>query len=151
MNIIHTYISVIHIAKYGMEGIVSRRGDVYSFGIVVMETFTRRKPTDEMFVGEMNLKQWIANSLLLPDAKIDEVVDANLLGIATEQEDDDHVRKRDCLSAIMRLALAYCTESPEERISMKEAVATLNKIKRKFFKDAVGHVVLNCPLVQRFT
>ncbi|PQM42303.1 LRR receptor-like serine/threonine-protein kinase EFR [Prunus yedoensis var. nudiflora] len=34
--------------EYGMEGIVSRRGDVYSFGIVVMETFTRRKPTDEI-------------------------------------------------------------------------------------------------------
>ncbi|KAL6271042.1 hypothetical protein ACE6H2_027953 [Prunus campanulata] len=143
---------IAKLLEYGMEGIVSRRGDVYSFGIVVMETFTRRKPTDEMFVGEMNLKQWIANSLLLPDAKIDEVVDANLLGIGTEQEDDDHVRKRDCLSAIMRLALACCTESPEERISMKEAIATLNKIKRKFFKDAVaGRVVLNRPLVQRFT
>ncbi|ONI10759.1 hypothetical protein PRUPE_4G066800 [Prunus persica] len=65
-------------AEYGLEGMVSTRGDVYSFGIVVMETLTRRKPPDEMFVGEMNLKQWIANSLL-PDAMIDEVVDANFL------------------------------------------------------------------------
>ncbi|PRQ48700.1 putative protein kinase RLK-Pelle-LRR-XII-1 family [Rosa chinensis] len=44
--------------EYGMEGIVTRRGDVYSFGIVVMETFTRRKPTDEIFIGEMRLSQW---------------------------------------------------------------------------------------------
>ncbi|CAL9005198.1 unnamed protein product [Prunus brigantina] len=78
------------------------------FGIVVMETFTRRKPTDEMFHGEMNLKQWIANSLL-PDA-IAEVVDANLLG--AKQKDDDFVRKRDCLSSIMRLALGCYAESP---------------------------------------
>ena len=134
----HEYISIIHNAEYGLEGMVSTRGDVYSFGIVVMETFTRRKPTDEMFVGEMNLKQWIANSLVLPDANIDEVVDANLLGIGTEQEDDDHVRKRDCISAIMRLALTCCAESPEERISMKEVVATLNKIKTKFLKDAAA-------------
>ncbi|KAL6282475.1 hypothetical protein ACE6H2_013404 [Prunus campanulata] len=135
--------------EYGLEGMVSTRGDVYSFGIVVMETFTRRKPTDEMFDGEMNIKQWIANSLVLPDAKIDEVVDANLLGIGTEQEDDDHVRKRDCISAIMRLALTCCAESPEERISMKEAVATLNKIKTKFLKDAAAGrgVLLNLPLV----
>ncbi|CAL8120631.1 unnamed protein product [Prunus armeniaca] len=80
----------------------------------------------------MNIKQWIANSLVLPDAKIDEVVDANLLGIVTQQEDDNHVRKRDCISTIMRLALTCCAESPEERISMKEAVATLNKIKTVF-------------------
>ncbi|KAK9938305.1 hypothetical protein M0R45_015052 [Rubus argutus] len=33
--------------KYGMEGITTGRGDVYSFGIVVMETFTKKKPTDE--------------------------------------------------------------------------------------------------------
>ncbi|CAL2279207.1 unnamed protein product [Prunus armeniaca] len=137
--------------EYGLEGMVSTRGDVYSFGILVMETFTRRKPTDEMFDGEMNIKQWIANSLVLPDAKIDEVVDANLLGIGTEQEDDDHVRKRDCISAIMRLALTCCAESPEERISMKEAVATLKKIKTKFLKDAIAGrgVLLNCPLVQQ--
>ncbi|XP_016648162.1 PREDICTED: probable LRR receptor-like serine/threonine-protein kinase At3g47570 [Prunus mume] len=139
--------------EYGLEGMVSTRGDVYSFGIVVMETFTKRKPTDEMFDGEMNIKQWIANSLVLPDAKIDEVVDASLLGIGTEQKDDDHVRKRDCISTIMRLALTCCAESPEERISMKEAVATLNKIKTKFLKDAaVGRgVQLNRHLVrQRF-
>ncbi|XP_016648254.1 PREDICTED: probable LRR receptor-like serine/threonine-protein kinase At3g47570 [Prunus mume] len=137
--------------EYGMEGIVSTGGDVYSFGIVVMETFTRRKPTDEMFVGEMNLKQWIANSLVLPDAMIDEVVDANLLGIGAQQEDDDHVGKRDCISAIMRSSLACCAESPEERVSMKEAVATLNKIKTKFVKDVSSRgVLLNRPLVQRF-
>ncbi|XP_021826532.1 LRR receptor-like serine/threonine-protein kinase EFR isoform X2 [Prunus avium] len=118
--------------EYALEGMVSTRGDVYSFGILVMETFPRRKPTDEMFDGEMNIKQWIANSLVLPDAKIDEVVDANLLGIMTQQEDDDHVKKMDCISAIMRLALTCCAESPEERISMKEAVAILNKIKTVF-------------------
>ncbi|PRQ56418.1 putative protein kinase RLK-Pelle-LRR-XII-1 family [Rosa chinensis] len=128
--------------EYGMEGIVTRRGDVYSFGIVLMETFTRKKPTDEMF-GDISLKQWVANSPLL------DVVDANLLG--TEEGNREFVNKREGLSSIMRLALTCSTESPEERINMQEALATLNKIKIKFFKDAAagGAVVLNLPLVKQ--
>ncbi|VVA22780.1 PREDICTED: probable LRR receptor [Prunus dulcis] len=122
---------IARLLEFGMEGIISTRGDVYSFSVALMETFTRRKRTDEMFVREMNLKQWIANSLL-PDAAIVEVVDADLLGT---EEDGDFVSRRDCLSCIMRLALACCAELPEERINMQEALITLNKIKIKFVKD----------------
>ncbi|PRQ29188.1 putative protein kinase RLK-Pelle-LRR-XII-1 family [Rosa chinensis] len=118
--------------EYGMEGFVSTRGDVYSFGIVLLETFTTRKPTDEIFDGEMSLRQWVANSL--PESLVD-VVDANILGTL---EDHGFVSK-DCLTLIMRLALACCVESPEERTSMQEVAATLNKIKIKFLKGtAVG-------------
>ena len=120
-----------------MEGIVTRRGDVYSFGIVVMETFTRRKPTDDLFVGEMRLNQWVANSLVA-DA-IFEVVDATLLGT---EEDHDFVSKRECLSSIMRLAVSCSAESPEQRINIQEAVAMLKRIKIKFLKDAAAAVVV---------
>ncbi|XP_004295580.1 PREDICTED: probable LRR receptor-like serine/threonine-protein kinase At3g47570-like [Fragaria vesca subsp. vesca] len=125
--------------EYGTEGIVTRRGDVYSFGIVLMETFTGKKPTDEMFVAEMSLKQWVANSVLL------DVVDAKLQ--VTEADDRDFVNKSECLSSVMRLALACSAESPEERVNMQDALVTLNKIKIKFFKDATRGVVLNRSLV----
>ncbi|XP_050106544.1 probable LRR receptor-like serine/threonine-protein kinase At3g47570 isoform X2 [Malus sylvestris] len=130
--------------EYGMDGIVSTQGDVYSFGIVVMETFTKMKPTNEMFVEEMNLKQWVANSLL--SEAIAEVVDANLL--VAKEEDHDYVTKIDCLSSIMRLALACCAEPLDERINMQEVVATLKKTKIKFLKDVGRRVLLNRPRVQ---
>ncbi|RXI05274.1 hypothetical protein DVH24_006531 [Malus domestica] len=130
--------------EYGMDGIVSTQGDVYSFGIVVMETFTKMKPTNEMFVEEMNLKQWVANSLL--SEAIAEVVDANLL--VAKEEDHDYVTKIDCLSSIMRLALACCAEPLDERINMQEVVATLKKTKVKFLKDVGRRVLLNRPRVQ---
>ncbi|KAM5587930.1 hypothetical protein ABKV19_006401 [Rosa sericea] len=130
--------------EYGLEGIVTRRGDVYSFGILLLETFTNRKPTNEMFDGEMSLKQWVENALFA-DAIV-EVVDTTLLGI---EEDHSFVSKRECISSIMRLALACCAKLPEERINMQEALATLDKVKIKFLTDAAGGVVMNHRLVRK--
>ncbi|RXI05277.1 hypothetical protein DVH24_006534 [Malus domestica] len=130
--------------EYGMDGIVSTQGDVYSFGIVVMETFTKMKPTNEMFVEEMNLKQWVANSL--SSEAIAEVVDANLL--VAQEQDHECLTKIDCLSCVLRLALVWSAEPPHERISIREVVATLKKIKIKFLKDAARSVQLNRRPVQ---
>ncbi|THF96622.1 hypothetical protein TEA_004275 [Camellia sinensis var. sinensis] len=41
--------------EYGIGEGVSTKGDVYSFGILMLEIFTKKKPTDEMFTGEMDL------------------------------------------------------------------------------------------------
>ncbi|CAN6585239.1 unnamed protein product [Malus baccata var. baccata] len=99
--------------EFGMEGSVSTRGDVYSFGIVLMETFTKRKPTDEMFVGEMDCRFIFSRY-------------------------GDFVSRRDCLSSVMRLGLACSAALPGERINMKDAAITLTKIKTKYLKDYGG-------------
>ncbi|GAY66918.1 hypothetical protein CUMW_252620 [Citrus unshiu] len=65
-------------AEFGSEGIISAKCDVYSFGVLLMETFTGKKPTDEMFTGEISLKNWVNESL--PHALTD-VVDANLMTV----------------------------------------------------------------------
>jgi len=54
---------------------VSTKIDVYCFGIMLMEMFARKKPTDEMFEGEMSLKRLVKESL--PDSVID-IVDSNV-------------------------------------------------------------------------
>ncbi|CAN6557422.1 unnamed protein product [Malus baccata var. baccata] len=52
-----------------------------------------------------------------------------------QEEDGDFVSRRDCLSSVMRLALACSATLPEERINMKDAAVTLNKIRTKYLKD----------------
>ncbi|XP_019074158.2 probable LRR receptor-like serine/threonine-protein kinase At3g47570 [Vitis vinifera] len=109
--------------EHGSDGIVSTKSDVYSYGILLMEVFSRKKPMDEMFTGGLTLKTWVeslSNSVI-------QVVDANLL----RREDEDLATKLSCLSSIMALALACTTNSPEKRLNMKDAVVELKKSKMK--------------------
>nr|XP_016483522.1 PREDICTED: probable LRR receptor-like serine/threonine-protein kinase At3g47570 [Nicotiana tabacum] len=108
--------------EYGREGLVSTKCDVYSYGIMLMEIFTRTKPNDEMFDGDLSLKQWVSNSL--PQA-VREVIDANLI----KPQDTHLIKKLDCVVSIMKVAIDCCVESPKERIDMKDVVARLNTIK----------------------
>ncbi|EOY27966.1 Leucine-rich repeat protein kinase family protein [Theobroma cacao] len=110
--------------EYGSSGIVSPKGDVYSYGILLMETFTRKKPTDEIFSGEMSLMDWVKRSL--SNGTIDDVLDANLL-----REEEHFIDKVNVLSSIMGLALECTAELPKERKNMKDVVAILKKIKRE--------------------
>nr|XP_027108809.1 receptor kinase-like protein Xa21 [Coffea arabica] len=110
--------------EYGLEGQVSTRVDVYSFGIVLMETFSRMKPSDEMFKDDVSLKSWIEESL--PNATT-QVIDANLLG----RQDEHFNEKLECISVIFKLALSCCAECPRDRTNMKDVVAALQKIKRQ--------------------
>ncbi|XP_059626505.1 LRR receptor-like serine/threonine-protein kinase FLS2 [Cornus florida] len=43
--------------EYEMEDRVSTRCDVYSYGVLLMEIFTKKRPIDEMFAGEMKVCQ----------------------------------------------------------------------------------------------
>ncbi|KAG8637310.1 hypothetical protein MANES_15G107167v8 [Manihot esculenta] len=110
--------------EYGSEGIVSTKGDVYSFGILLMETFTRKKPTDDMFGGGMSLKQNI--QVALPDA-VAEVADANLL-----TEEEKFPDKKDCISSILGLAVECCVGVPDERIGITQVLSTLISIRTQF-------------------
>ncbi|XP_047266781.1 probable LRR receptor-like serine/threonine-protein kinase At3g47570 [Capsicum annuum] len=42
--------------EYGLDGRVSAKCDVYSYGVMLLETFTRRKLNE--FEGDLRLKQW---------------------------------------------------------------------------------------------
>ncbi|XP_050224688.1 probable LRR receptor-like serine/threonine-protein kinase At3g47570 [Mercurialis annua] len=114
--------------EYGEAGIVSARGDVYSFGILMIETFTRKKPTDEIFSGEMSIKQWVRNAF--PDAVV-QVVDCNLLDV---EEEKQFIANINCVSSILGLALDCCADLLEERVNMKEVLSILEKIKIQFLK-----------------
>ncbi|XP_049392514.1 receptor kinase-like protein Xa21 [Solanum stenotomum] len=112
--------------EYGLEGVVSISGDVYSYGIMMMEVLTKRRPTeDEIFNENLGLRQWIRQAF---PRTIMEVVDANLF----HEEESVNFKSEICIASMMELALDCTKEMSETRITMRDVVKRLNKIKNTF-------------------
>jgi LRR receptor-like serine/threonine-protein kinase FLS2 len=108
--------------EYGSEGKVFIKGDIYSYGIILLGMITRKKPTDNMFVGELTMRQWI--NALLPDIMM-KVVDDSLL--RTENGRDVTIMQS-VLLFIIELGLRCSKELLDERVDMKNVLAKLKKI-----------------------
>ncbi|KAL8508546.1 hypothetical protein ACS0TY_018971 [Phlomoides rotata] len=52
-----------NVLQYVLEGVVSTRFDVYSYGVMLIETYTRKRPSDDMFGGDLSLKSWVESLL----------------------------------------------------------------------------------------
>ncbi|XP_055802682.1 receptor kinase-like protein Xa21 [Solanum dulcamara] len=114
--------------EYGLEGIVSTSGDVYSYGIMLMEVLTKRRPTDEEICNEnLDLRKWITQAF---SGTIMDVVDANLFSEEEQITSNSEV----CIASMIELGLDCTKEMPESRITMKEVVKRLNKIKNTFLE-----------------
>ncbi|KAH0695021.1 hypothetical protein KY285_022118 [Solanum tuberosum] len=114
--------------EYGLEGIVSASGDVYSYGIMVMEVLTKRRPTDEEICNEnLDLRKWITQSF---SGSMMDVVDANLFC----EEEQITSKSEMCIASMIELGLDCTKEIPKSRISMKEVVKRLNKINNTFLE-----------------
>ncbi|WMV23722.1 hypothetical protein MTR67_017107 [Solanum verrucosum] len=114
--------------EYGSEGIVSTSGDVYSYGIMLMEVLTKRRPTDEEICnGNLNLRKWIIQSF---SGSMMDVVDVNLFS----EEEQITSKSEICIASMIELGLDCTKETPESRVTMKEVVKRLHKIKNAFLE-----------------
>ncbi|KAJ9162911.1 hypothetical protein P3X46_022648 [Hevea brasiliensis] len=128
--------------EYGIGNDVSTCGDVYSYSILLLEVFTGKKPTDDMFDEGFNLQNFVKAAL--PN-HVMEILDPILLG-ETEQGDTSmdgahnyqrskitrSSRSVECLIAIFQTGVDCCTESPGERLNIVDAVRKLISIRDKF-------------------
>ncbi|KAK4259632.1 hypothetical protein QN277_005944 [Acacia crassicarpa] len=113
--------------EYGLNGVVSAKGDVFSYGILLMEMFTRKKPTDEMFVQGLRLKDWVSKST--PHSIIN-IIDTNLL--LHEIQNTNNILPH--ISLVFELALNCCIDLPEARCAMTDVVVSLKNIKALFME-----------------
>jgi len=122
-------------SEYGVGSEVSTHGDMYSFGILMLEMFTGRRPTDETFEGGQNLHSFVKNSF--PNNVL-QILDPSLVAKpeqATIEEENTQnltttIEKH--FISVIRIGLACSLESPNERMNIVDVTRELNKIKRLF-------------------
>jgi hypothetical protein len=108
---------------------VSTQGDVYSFGITLLEIFTGRSPTDDAFKDDgLTLLEFVVASF--PD-KIEHVLDRVLLPVKVSCCSEDggaHMSERDCLISAVRVGLCCTRGVSFQRLSMKDGATELRSM-----------------------
>ncbi|XP_061947048.1 probable LRR receptor-like serine/threonine-protein kinase At3g47570 [Populus nigra] len=113
--------------EYGIGSGVSTFGDVHSYGILLLEMLTGKRPTDSMFKDGLELHSYV--KIALPDRVVD-VADPKLLTEVDQGKGTDQIVE--CLISISKIGV-FCSEKfPKERMDISNVVAELNRTKANF-------------------
>ncbi|KAM0068722.1 putative protein kinase RLK-Pelle-LRR-XII-1 family [Helianthus debilis subsp. tardiflorus] len=119
--------------EYGVGSIVSRNADMYSFGIMLLEMMTRKKPTDVMFGEELSLHSYAEKAM--GDGAL-EIVDPVLLkddktiGPTTNKEETTgYMNHERCLRLLLEIGVSCSMESPQHRMDTASVIQKLQLIK----------------------
>ncbi|XP_030473913.1 probable LRR receptor-like serine/threonine-protein kinase At3g47570 [Syzygium oleosum] len=130
--------------EYGLGSAVSTQGDVYSFGVLVLEIFTGKRPTDDMFANGLDLHRFAKAALV---DGVEKVINPVLFQEIKELEKRQTVAPKwknksccsiqECLVSIIEIGVACSFEFPKERMDIGDALTKLQIIRMKLLEFIV--------------
>ena len=115
----------------GLSGTVSTRGYVYGYGIMLLEMLTGKQPTSHMFVGDLNLNNWV--SFTFPN-KVKDGIESSLFNkVDGDEFEENNVYKS--LLSLLHVGLICSKHSPEERPTMRVVVRMLESIRENLVEN----------------
>ncbi|KAL8192866.1 hypothetical protein R6Q57_027314 [Mikania cordata] len=109
--------------EYGLGSEMTSSGDVYSFGIVLLEVMTGKKPTDDIFTDDLSLHKFA--SMALGNQVID-VIDGDAIDVLRTEANAE--KMDECLSSILKIGVSCSMDSPSLRLNIKFVVHELQHI-----------------------
>jgi serine/threonine protein kinase len=121
------------ITEYGEGSSVSTQGDVYSLGILLLEMFTGRSPTDEIFNDSLDLHKFSENAL--PE-RIWDIIDPTIWMHTDAHNSTIRSRIKNCLVSVVSLGISCSKKQPRERIPIQDAAIEMHAIRDSYLKFA---------------
>jgi serine/threonine protein kinase len=113
------------IVEYGEGYAVSPPGDIYSLGILLLEMFTGRSPTEDTFRDSLGLHKFCEDAL--QDRTL-EIADPSIW-LHGEQCDNVTTRIHECLVSVFRLGISCSKQQPRDRTLTRDAAAEMHAIR----------------------
>ncbi|CAO2833174.1 unnamed protein product [Amaranthus hypochondriacus] len=117
--------------EYGLGMAASKEGDIYSFGIVLIELMTAKSPINPMFEGDLDLHKY-AQSGLLSDELMN-IIDPRLLNNCGSPRNDNMIIE--CVRSVMEMGVKCSAESPQNRMRIEDAISELKKTMDIWLKE----------------
>ncbi|XP_063941658.1 probable LRR receptor-like serine/threonine-protein kinase At3g47570 [Daucus carota subsp. sativus] len=124
--------------EYGMGVEISAKGDVYSYGILLLEMFSGKRPTCSSALLEncSNLHDYVKKAL--PQSVMN-ITDPR---IKTEEEEDGSEKKHShrkanvaaCLTSVFEVGILCSVEIPRDRIDISVAIKQLHVARDKLLQ-----------------
>ncbi|KAJ0930037.1 putative protein kinase RLK-Pelle-LRR-XII-1 family [Helianthus annuus] len=111
--------------EYGLQSEMTSNGDIYSFGILVLEAMTGKHPTDDIFNEDLCLHKFASMALL--DNVID-IIDVNILNLYQEYNEENAKKIEECSTLTIKIGVACSVDSPTQRMDVKKVVRELQQI-----------------------
>ena len=112
-----------------MGGEISLGGDVYSFGVLLLELLTGKRPTDDMFVDGLTLPMF--SKSMFPD-RVAEILDPSMA--REEHQGCTEAWMQRYIFPLVTLGLSCTLESAKDRPGMKDISAKLSAIRDAFLE-----------------
>nr|XP_017251650.1 PREDICTED: probable LRR receptor-like serine/threonine-protein kinase At3g47570 [Daucus carota subsp. sativus] len=124
--------------EYGMGGETSIEGDVYSYGILLLEIFSGKRPTESSIVkfDGGNLHEYIRNAL---PYKVMDIADPRILLDQDEHElnvNQSYSRPtlEVCLASVFEVGILCSQEMPQRRMDISIAIKQLHAARDKLLQ-----------------
>ena len=110
---------MVYIAEYGCMLKITEKSDIYSFGVVLLEIITGKRPIDPSFPDGQHVIQWVRDHLKSKKDPV-EILDPKL-------QDHPDAQVQEMLQAL-GISLLCTSNRAEDRPTMKEVAALLREI-----------------------